>query len=219
MLAVLALLLGIGYSESLWRQEVIRNWDDIEHKPSWEDWKQTFDKTYGDNDEEGHRFLVWLDNWRMINEHNMGDYSYTMMLNQFGDLTLDEFRYYVHGHGESCRKPSDTDNVPLIGMVQLPRAVPDSIDWTNINGSSYVTPVKNQGQCGSCWAFSTTGSVESRSAIKNGQTGASITSLSEQELVGMYTQYIYHIRIFAIYHYMLLSIFYKICKLYRLLRF
>merc|ERR1712025_1532707 len=61
---------------------------------------------------------------------------------------------------------------------------PSSVDWTNVDGKSYVTPVKNQGQCGSCWAFSTTGSIEARTAIKNGQTGGAITSLSEQQLVG-----------------------------------
>merc|ERR1712115_433782 len=60
---------------------------------------------------------------------------------------------------------------------------PTAIDWTNVDGKSYVTPVKNQGQCGSCWAFSTTGSLESRYAIKHQVTGSSITTLSEQELV------------------------------------
>eukprot|EP01084_Bolivina_argentea_P116831 207516_1 len=59
---------------------------------------------------------------------------------------------------------------------------PTSIDWTN-NGGDFVTPVKNQGQCGSCWAFSTTGSIESATAIKNKQTGSAITTLSEQQLV------------------------------------
>eukprot|EP00488_Nonionellina_sp_1-RS-2012_P001320 TRINITY_DN211_c0_g1_i2.p1 TRINITY_DN211_c0_g1~~TRINITY_DN211_c0_g1_i2.p1 ORF type:complete len:210 (-),score=77.48 TRINITY_DN211_c0_g1_i2:52-681(-) len=62
-------------------------------------------------------------------------------------------------------------------------SAPDSIDWTDVDGKSYVSAVKNQGSCGSCWAFSTTGSIESRTAIKNQQTGDAIVTLSEQQLV------------------------------------
>merc|ERR1712241_1173044 len=60
---------------------------------------------------------------------------------------------------------------------------PEEIDWTNVNGESYVSAVKNQGHCGSCWAFSTTGSIEARTAIANKQTGDDIVTLSEQQLV------------------------------------
>merc|ERR1719474_959116 len=60
---------------------------------------------------------------------------------------------------------------------------PSEVDWTNVDGKSYVTAVKNQGGCGSCWAFSTTGSLESRAAIKQGVTDSDIPLLSEQELV------------------------------------
>jgi len=123
----------------------------------------------------------------MINDHNIaGDRSFTMRLNQFGDLTPDEFKYYVHGHDGSCMKVRTVqERVEMIEEDGNSLTAPDSIDWTNYNGKSYVTPVKNQGQCGSCWAFSTTGSIESRTAIKNQQTGSAIVSLSEQQLVGM----------------------------------
>merc|ERR1719203_1457971 len=121
----------------------------------------------------------------MINDHNQKGLNYTLGINQFADLSVEEFQYQIHGHLNSCMKPTrpkptyKKENV-LPNMVN---ANPDSIDWTNVNGKSYVTPVKNQEQCGSCWAFSTTGSLESRYAIAHDVTGSDITTLSEQQLV------------------------------------
>ena len=167
--------------ETAWKEEITFDWHNLDHKAAFDNWKVEFGKSYGSLQEEGHRFLVFLDNWKLINDHNMaGKHNYTMRLNQFGDLTGEEFRYYVHGHGESCLKTR-----PAYERVKMVEHSPDvpapaSVDWT---AAGYVTPVKNQGQCGSCWAFSATGCTESRTAIKNGQKGAAIVSLSEQELV------------------------------------
>ena len=171
-------------SEDTWTLEKISDFENVDHKAAFDGWKSRFDKTYSDISEESHRFLVFLENWKKINDHNMdGNATYTMRLNQFGDLTSDEFRYEVHGHLGSCMKYKDGAKKRTSAVLKEEELgnveAPSSIDWTNYNGYTYVTPVKNQGSCGSCWSFSTTGAIESRYAIKTGY----LNSLSEQQLI------------------------------------
>eukprot|EP00483_Globobulimina_turgida_P002380 UN02382 len=193
MKAILALLLvGVSYGnpysalreELAWKEEITYDWENLDHTLSWNNWKEEFGKSYGDLQEEAYRFLQWLENWELVNSHNQAGYNYTLGMNQFADLSVSEFQYFIHGHMNSCINPKKPK--PKFKKDQTPSKVsanPDSIDWTNYNGKSYVTPAKNQGQCGSCWAFSTTGSLESRTAISKQHTGSAITSLSEQQLV------------------------------------
>jgi C1A family cysteine protease len=188
MKAVLSLLLGVAASTKVWQQEVTPNWTEVDHAGAFEDWMTEFGKEYASLEAEAAAFLVWRENWRMINDFNIADAEpFKMRLNQFGDLTGDAFKLYVHGHTGSCmKKRSVAQRVAMrevTPILENGEAAPSSVDWTNVDGKSYVTPVKNQGQCGSCWAFSTTGSIEARTAIKNGQTDGAITSLSEQQLV------------------------------------
>merc|ERR1711974_109245 len=97
-----------------------------------------------------------------------GKHSYWLGVNQFADLTNDEF---VDLHTGFAAVPTGLETADLSYM-----AAPSSYDWRD-HGA--VTPVKNQGQCGSCWAFSTTGTVEGAIAISTGN----LVSLSEQNLM------------------------------------
>jgi C1A family cysteine protease len=170
--AVIAFLFGSA-SATIW------------YKPLFEEWMTKYDKSYSTIEEKAKRFEIWVANFDLIKEENAKDLSYTLGMNQFGDLTSDEFKIYIHGDTEKCMHKMDTSAMREVnpGMTMPPGGLPDSIDWTTAN-PAVVTPVKDQGQCGSCWAFSSTGSVESHGAITTG----TLNSLSEQELVDCSTQ-------------------------------
>jgi len=61
-------------------------------------------------------------------------------------------------------------------------SIPSSVDWRDMNGQNFVTPVRDQGQCGSCWAFSMTAGLEAYTLIKNNTPGQDL-DLSEQVLI------------------------------------
>lgn len=174
-----------------WSDEYIDNFDKFEsisHVAVFEEWSKAFDRTYSSPEEEAHKFLVWLDNWYNILKHNHNSKrgNYTLRLNQFGDMTGDEFRYYVHGKSGSCLNghpektrvinPGAAYSSNKGDAEKKVNANPSTVDWRT---KGVVTPVKNQGSCGSCWAFSTTGSLECRYAIAE----ATLNDLSEQQLV------------------------------------
>jgi C1A family cysteine protease len=96
-----------------------------------------------------------------------------MGMNEFGDLTFEEFHARYTGFAGERNEYARKQN---LHEVIEGETYADSLDWVS---KGAVTPVKNQGQCGSCWAFSTTGSVEGVTQISSGK----LTSLSEQQLV------------------------------------
>jgi len=138
-----------------------------------------FRKIYQNIEELNTRFSIFRENVKIIHQHNLETtQNFTMGINQFTDLTADEFKKtYVNGINvnyfkKSCKSFTGTSSISL----------PDSLDWRTQNA---VTPVKDQGQCGSCWSFSATGAMEGAWAIKNGV----LESLSEQQLIDCSKKY------------------------------
>lgn len=142
---------------------------------SFKDYVQEFEgKTYKSwmNDK---REQIFNENLKIIRNHNaQANKTFFMTVNKFTDMTKDEFKAGYHGalpHTKAI----------LAGSRPVPTytdPVPDSKDWRDVDG--VVTPVKNQGGCGSCWAFAATETLESHLAIA---TGKSAPLLSPQQIV------------------------------------
>lgn len=143
----------------------------------WNTWKTWHSKKYHEK-EEGWRRMVWEKNLKMIELHNLdhslGKHSYRLGMNHFGDMTNEEFRQVMNGFRPTTKSVRKY-KAPQFLEPNFFEA-PKSVDWRE---KGYVTPVKDQGQCGSCWAFSATGALEGQHFRKTGK----LVSLSEQNLV------------------------------------
>nr|CDJ26733.1 cathepsin L-like cysteine peptidase 4 protein [Tityus serrulatus] len=142
----------------------------------WENFKIKFSKRYQRNEEIGRRF-IWEQNVNYIIKHNLeydlGLHSYTLGLNEYSDLTKEEFEQGMKG----MKRKLNNDIRPTYNFMNFSNVIlPDTVDWRE---EGLVTDVKNQEHCGSCWAFSTTGSLEGQHKKKTGK----LVSLSEQNLV------------------------------------
>jgi C1A family cysteine protease len=137
------------------------------------DFQQKFQKTYDSLDELKTRFRIFVENVQVILNHNADlSQNFTMGINQFSDLTADEFKNtYIHGFSKVSYQATGCKKFIGSNVVS-----PDSLDWREKNA---VSGVKDQGQCGSCWSFSATGAMEGAWSIYSGN----LVSLSEQELV------------------------------------
>jgi len=160
-------------SDSLIRQ-VVDGADGLlgaEHR-HFELFKRRYGKSYGSQEEHDLRFHVFRANLRRARRHQKMDPSATHGVTQFSDLTPSEFRRTFLGLRSRLRLPSDANTAPILPTEDLPA----DFDWRD---KGAVTAVKNQGSCGSCWSFSTTGALEGANFLATGK----LESLSEQQLV------------------------------------
>eukprot|EP00567_Pseudictyota_dubia_P000216 CAMPEP_0197465146 /NCGR_PEP_ID=MMETSP1175-20131217/64388_1 /TAXON_ID=1003142 /ORGANISM="Triceratium dubium, Strain CCMP147" /LENGTH=386 /DNA_ID=CAMNT_0043001151 /DNA_START=120 /DNA_END=1280 /DNA_ORIENTATION=+ len=152
-----------------------------ELKETFRRWMESFDKDYKSAEEKIERMMIWLENHEMIERHNSKDPapSYTLGHNQFSDLTHDEYKKmnFLGEHSPGMLSPP---RVKIFDETQLEKKhkkkLPKTVDWVE---KGAVTDVKNQGMCGSCWAFSAIGAIEGAHFLDTGE----LVSLSEQEVL------------------------------------
>nr|CAL64936.1 putative cysteine protease 8 [Trifolium pratense] len=138
-------------------------------------WMSQYGKIYKDHQERETRFKIFKENVNYIETFNNADdtKSYKLGINQFADLTNEEFiasRNKFKGH--MCSSIMRTTSFKYENVS----GIPSTVDWRK---KGAVTPVKNQGQCGCCWAFSAVAATEGIHKLSTGK----LISLSEQELV------------------------------------
>jgi KDEL-tailed cysteine endopeptidase len=144
------------------------------HKSAFEDFMKKFEKTYKTAEEQAARFAIFVENSAYVERVNMEkEQTAALALNEFADLTWGEFRS-THIAKPSLEK--QWEGLPHLGTHSYSGAeLPTEVDWTE---KGAVTPVKNQGACGTV-AFSVTGALEGAWQIAQGK----LVSLSEQQFV------------------------------------
>ncbi|CAH1966754.1 unnamed protein product [Acanthoscelides obtectus] len=151
-------------------------------KEEWQQFKLIHGKTYRSLVEDKHRFSIFQDNVRKIQEHNKkyesGEVSYAMKVTQFADMTQQEFLDMLKTQSKGA-PPRNGLKFNSTG-IQTKK----TIDWRK---EGAVTPVKDHGKCSSCWAFSAVGTIEGQLFLKN----KTLIDLSAQQLVDC-TRFLYY---------------------------
>lgn len=146
--------------------------------PPYPDWKRQYGIDFGPG-QDNYRQALYISNLAKINAHNSDPSStYTQGVNQFTGYTQEQFvamMLAARPPSNEVSTTSSTSSTSTSGGVILLGSVPP-VNWTS-NG--YTTTVKNQGGCGSCWAFSAVAALESANLIQKNL----YVDLSQQQLV------------------------------------
>ncbi|XP_010058982.2 senescence-specific cysteine protease SAG39-like [Eucalyptus grandis] len=140
-----------------------------------EHWMANYGRTYNDPQEKAMRQAIFAKTLQFIEDFNKsGNRTFKLGLNQFSDLTNEEF---VRSHtGYLAPRQPEPAKTPSVNHQKLTGEVPDHIDWVE---KGVVNAIKYQGHRGSCWAFSVVAAVEGIAVITNG----TLLVLSVQQLV------------------------------------
>jgi cathepsin L len=169
-LVVVALLFAAVYGFSVTSQRTHQEYQDL-----FINWMQEHKKSYNAA-EFRYRFRVFQNNLDYVDSFNAANLGFQLGMNKFGDLTNEEYRNLYCGYRMAENMTEHYKYHRPTSVYIAPSALPTSWDWRQ---QGAVTHVKDQGQCGSCWSFSTTGSTEGCHKIVTG----SLVGVSEQNLV------------------------------------
>ncbi|XP_060190013.1 zingipain-2-like [Lycium barbarum] len=148
-------------------------------------WMARHGRTYENDAEKAKRLNIFKENVKFIESFNKnGTKPYKLGINEFADLTSEEFIKYYTTHGLNKFSSKSQQSSPAIFSsfkYENRSDVPSIMDWRK---SDAVTNVKHQGQCGCCWAFAAVGALEGANKLSTGK----LISLSEQELLDCTTE-------------------------------
>jgi len=136
-----------------------------------ENWAHEFSIKFNDRQHFNDIFNTWKENNKFIEEINALNLTYTLGHNSFSGMNSEQYREYM-----GFSKPLLSNNEYVSAEPVDLNTLPKSVDWEE---KGAVTPIKDQGQCGSCWSFSATGALEGAYYTKYGI----LESFSEQQLV------------------------------------